>query len=75
MLGKDLVKLKGLQCGVVDVLWRCLKKREVAGDLLMIPVDEFRASRTCNKHRTNFFNTVKRVKDQSVLGCKSCNTL
>lgn len=75
MFGKDLVKLKGLRCGVVGKLWQCLKKREAAGDLMVIPIDEFKTSRICNKCLTDSLEAVKHVKCHSVLACKSCNTL
>ncbi|KAI9487628.1 MAG: hypothetical protein EXX96DRAFT_554009, partial [Benjaminiella poitrasii] len=54
MFGKDLMKLKGLRCGVVGVMWRCLKKREAAGDLLVLPLDEYMTSQICQpcKSRT-----------------------
>ncbi|KAI9268584.1 hypothetical protein EDC94DRAFT_514539, partial [Helicostylum pulchrum] len=75
IFGKDLVKLKGLRCGIVEILWRCLKKREAAGDLLVVPIDEFKTSRICNKYSTYSLNAAKYVKGQSVLVCKNCNTL
>ena len=75
MFGKDLVKLKGIRCGVVGVMWRCLKKREAAGDLLVVPIDEFRTSRVCNRCVTRTLEKHPNVKGQSVLVCTTCNTI
>jgi hypothetical protein len=44
--GKDIVKMKGLRCGVVGIMWRYLKKKEAAGDLLVVPIDEFKTPRS-----------------------------
>jgi hypothetical protein len=75
MFGKNLVKLKGLRCGVAGVLWRCLKKREAAGDLIVLPVDEYKTSRICSRCETDSLGDVACIKGHSVLLCKKCNTL
>ncbi|KAI9275005.1 hypothetical protein EDC94DRAFT_591774, partial [Helicostylum pulchrum] len=59
IFGKDLVKLKGLRCGVVGIL----------------SIDGFKAARICNKRSADSLNPAKNVKGQSVLVCKNCNTL
>ncbi|CEG83564.1 hypothetical protein RMATCC62417_17465 [Rhizopus microsporus] len=75
MFGKDIVKLKGLRCGVAGIMWRCLKKREAADDLLVLPIDEFKTSRNCCRCETDSLDSVSGVKGDSVLVCKTCNTL
>lgn len=71
MFGKDLVKRQGLRCGVAGIMWRCLKKREAAGDLLVVLIDEFLISKIC-KNRTQI--GYPNVKGQSVLVCTTCDT-
>lgn len=75
MFGKDIVKMKGLRCGVAGVMWRCLKKREAAGDLLVIPIDEYKTSRNCCVCETDSLNNVSGVKGNSVLVCNICGKL
>jgi hypothetical protein len=75
MFGKDLVKLKGLRCGVAGIMWRCLKKREAAGDLLVVPIDEFLTSQICNICKSRTLIDHPGVKGRSVLVCTTCNTL
>ena len=75
MFGKDLVKLKGLRCGVAGIMWRCLKKREAAGDLLVVTIDEFLTSQICNICKSRTLIGHSNVKGQSVLVCTTCNTL
>ncbi|KAI8967583.1 hypothetical protein BDF20DRAFT_900183, partial [Mycotypha africana] len=53
MFNKSAVHLKGLRTGVVGVLWRALERREAAGDLLVITIDEYLSCRTCNNCRSN----------------------
>ncbi|KAI8973180.1 hypothetical protein BDF20DRAFT_945378 [Mycotypha africana] len=48
MFGKSAMPIKGHKTGVVGVLWRALKRREAAGDLLTITIDEYKTSRICN---------------------------
>ncbi|KAL4216044.1 hypothetical protein AB4K20DRAFT_1981979 [Rhizopus microsporus] len=74
-IGKDIVKLKGLRCGAANIVCRCLKKREAAGDLLVVPIDKFKASKSCCWCKTDIFDSVSGVKGDSVLVCKTCSTL
>ena len=74
-IGKDIVKLKGLRCGAANIVCRCLKKREAAGDLLVVPIDKFKASKSCCWCKTDIFDSVSGVKGGSVLVCKTYNTL
>ncbi|KAI7903602.1 uncharacterized protein BX663DRAFT_551301 [Cokeromyces recurvatus] len=46
--GKDTMEFKGLQTGVIEVLWNQLKCRQKCGDLQLVFVDEFRALKTCH---------------------------
>ncbi|KAI9477786.1 MAG: hypothetical protein EXX96DRAFT_538954 [Benjaminiella poitrasii] len=60
MFGKDLMRLKGLRCGVTGMFYQVLKKRERAGDLVVVMIDEYLTSQyfgpagtkesTMNKH-------------------------
>jgi ribosomal protein S27AE len=70
MFGKDLGKLKVLCCGVVGILWRCLKRRKAAGGLMVIPLDEFKTSRICSKCGTDSLDSVNQVNDYNVLVSK-----
>ncbi|KAI7873225.1 uncharacterized protein EV154DRAFT_556343 [Mucor mucedo] len=56
MFGKDLVKLKRLECGVTGVMWRSLKKREAACELIAITIDEYKTSKVCSQC---YFDTLK----------------
>ena len=38
---KDGTSLKGKQHGIVNKLWKELKKRERAGELIAVPIDEY----------------------------------
>ncbi|KAG2202802.1 hypothetical protein INT46_009962 [Mucor plumbeus] len=53
MVGKDLAKLRGLRHGVTGMFYRTLKKREKEGELLVVPIDEFKTSRICNICKTD----------------------
>ncbi|KAG2203207.1 hypothetical protein INT46_008991 [Mucor plumbeus] len=48
MVGKDSIKLIGLRHGVTGMFYRTLKKRKKEGELLVVPIDEFKTSRICN---------------------------
>jgi hypothetical protein len=67
--------MKGLRCGAAGIMWRCLKKREAAGDLLVVPIDEFKTSKNCCWCETDTLDSVSGVKGDSVLVCKTCTTL
>ncbi|KAG1047748.1 hypothetical protein G6F43_009818 [Rhizopus delemar] len=74
VFGKDMVKMKGLRCGVVGKLFATLKKREAAGELIVVTIDEFKTSKTCS---SCFFDDLKVVKTpgfkgKGVLGCCKC---
>jgi len=75
MFGKDHVKLKGNRCGVTGVLWRALKKRERAGGLIAIIMDENKTSKICNNCRSTTLESASHIRGQSVLECKTCSTL
>jgi transposase-like protein len=75
MFGKDLVKLKGIRCGLTGVFWRTLKKREAAGDLIAVTIDEHKTSRICNYCKTDSLESVKGIRGSSILVCKTCKIL
>jgi hypothetical protein len=75
VFGKDSVKMKGLRCGVVGILWKALKRREAEGGLLAVTIDEYKTSRLCSKCGTDSLGGLAHVKGHSVLVCKTCNTL
>jgi hypothetical protein len=41
---KNSMHIKGKQHGIVDMIWRELKRRERAGELIAIPIDEYLSS-------------------------------
>lgn len=74
VFGKDMVKLKKLRCGVVGKLFLALKKRQAAGELIVLTIDEFKTSKTCS---SCFFDDLKvintpKFKGKSVLACSEC---
>ncbi|KAG1307128.1 hypothetical protein G6F64_007054 [Rhizopus arrhizus] len=74
VFGKDMIKMKGLQCGVIGKLFATLKKREAAGELIVVTIDEFKTSKTCS---SCFFDDLKVVKTpgfkgKGVLSCSKC---
>ncbi|KAG0825657.1 hypothetical protein G6F18_010297 [Rhizopus arrhizus] len=74
VFGKDMVKMKGLRCGMIGKLFATLKKREAAGELIVVTIDEFKTSKTCS---SCFFDDLKVVKtpgfkDKGVLSCSNC---
>ncbi|KAI8971783.1 hypothetical protein BDF20DRAFT_838074 [Mycotypha africana] len=75
MFGKDSVKLKGLRCDVVGALFRALKRREAAGNLLVLMIDEFKTSKICCRCRSEEFHGLDDVPDHSILACKSYGIL
>ncbi|KAI9472201.1 MAG: hypothetical protein EXX96DRAFT_583230 [Benjaminiella poitrasii] len=60
MFGKDLVRLKGLRCGVTGVFYQALKKRERA---------------VCTKCSTRTLEKVSHVVNFSELACTACHIL
>ncbi|KAI9486497.1 MAG: hypothetical protein EXX96DRAFT_549282 [Benjaminiella poitrasii] len=75
MFGKDLVRLKGLRCGVTGMFYQALKKRERAGDLMVVTIDEYLTSQVCSKCSARTLEKVSHVVDFSVLACTACHTL
>ncbi|KAG1154867.1 hypothetical protein G6F37_009064 [Rhizopus arrhizus] len=71
VFGKDMVKMKGLRCGVIGKLFATLKKREAAGELIVVTIDEFKTSKTCSSCFFDDFKVVKIpcFKGKGVLGC------
>ncbi|KAI9484080.1 MAG: hypothetical protein EXX96DRAFT_606993, partial [Benjaminiella poitrasii] len=53
LFGKDPIKLKGNKAGVTGVLCRVLKRREAAGDLIVLTISEYKTSRICNECGTD----------------------
>ncbi|KAI8975377.1 hypothetical protein BDF20DRAFT_822870, partial [Mycotypha africana] len=75
MFGKNNVKLKGLRCGVVSVLFRALKRREAAGDLLVLTIDEFKTSIIWCGYHSEELHGLDDVPGHNILACKSCGIL
>ena len=49
---KNTQKIKGHRTGIVDIIWREIKRRERAGDLVAVTVDEYlssQASQICSR--------------------------
>ncbi|KAI9470601.1 MAG: hypothetical protein EXX96DRAFT_585025 [Benjaminiella poitrasii] len=64
MFGEDLVRLKSLRYGVTGMFYQALGKRERAGDLVVVTIDEYLTSQK-----------VSLVVGFSVLACTACHTL
>ncbi|PHZ16191.1 uncharacterized protein RHIMIDRAFT_233792 [Rhizopus microsporus ATCC 52813] len=75
MFEKDLVKIKGARCGVIGKLWKDVKKREKEDGLITITVDELNTSKACNNCEKIILEPAKRTRGNSILVCKTCNTL
>ncbi|KAI9483651.1 MAG: hypothetical protein EXX96DRAFT_559036, partial [Benjaminiella poitrasii] len=75
MFEKDLVRLKGLRCEVTGMFYQALKKRERAGDLVVVTIDEYLTSQVCSKCSTRTLEKVSHVVGFSVLACTACHTL
>ncbi|KAI9477822.1 MAG: hypothetical protein EXX96DRAFT_568343, partial [Benjaminiella poitrasii] len=75
MFGKDLVRLKGLRCRVTGMFYQALKKRERAGDLVVVTIDEYLTSQVCSKCSTCTSEKVSHVVGFSVLDCTACHIL
>ena len=74
MVGKDSVKLRGLRHGVTCMFYRTLKKREKEGELLVVPIDEFKTPRICNICKTDTLYKASHARGFGVV-CKTCKTL
>ncbi|KAL1930308.1 hypothetical protein VTP01DRAFT_1462 [Rhizomucor pusillus] len=48
MFGKDRVKIKGHESGIVGILYRILKRREARGEAVIVTIDEYRTSQVRN---------------------------
>lgn len=48
MFGKDGVKIKGHESGIVGILYRMLKRREARGEAVIVTIDEYRTSQVRN---------------------------
>lgn len=44
MFGKNNVKIKGHRAGLLNVLYRMLKRREARGELAIVTIDEYLTS-------------------------------
>ncbi|ORE17029.1 hypothetical protein BCV71DRAFT_265135 [Rhizopus microsporus] len=75
MFGKDLRKLKGNRRGVSGVFWRALKGRETAGDLIVVTIDEHKASKVCNACSNYPLTRTCELKGCSALVCSTCTIL
>ena len=75
MFGKNSMKLKGNRCGIAGVFWRALKRREAAGDLIAVTIDEYKTSKVCNACNNDPLARMSELKGCSVLVCKACKTL
>ena len=75
MFGKNSMKLKGNRCGVTGVFWRAVKRREAAGDLIAVTIDEYKTSKVCNACNNDPLARMSELKGCSVLVCKACKTL
>jgi len=75
---KDGTSLKGKQHGIVNKLWKELKKRERAGELIAVPIDEYLSSQICHSCALRELEKVKtqdNITHHGVLVCKNCQTL
>ena len=77
MVGKDLVKLRGLSHGVTGVFYRTLKKKNVKNKVnyLVVPIDEFKSSRICSICKTDTLQKAFHTCCFGVLVCKTCKKL
>ncbi|KAI9481116.1 MAG: hypothetical protein EXX96DRAFT_565470 [Benjaminiella poitrasii] len=70
----NLVRLKGLGCEVNGMFYQALKKRERAGDLMVVTIDEYLTSQVCSKRSTRTLEKVSHIVGFSVLACTVCHT-
>ncbi|KAI9470523.1 MAG: hypothetical protein EXX96DRAFT_584636, partial [Benjaminiella poitrasii] len=75
MFGEDLVRLKSLRCGITGMFYQALGKRERAGDLVVVTIDEYLTSQICSKCSTRTLEKVSHVVGFSVLAFTACHTL
>lgn len=55
--------------------WRSLKRREAAGDLVAVAVNEYKTSKACNACSNNLLTSMPNLKGRSVLICNTYKTL
>ncbi|OAD07614.1 hypothetical protein MUCCIDRAFT_104551 [Mucor lusitanicus CBS 277.49] len=70
---RDYVPIKGLRLGSTNVLYENLKKREMAGDLIVILVDEYLTSQVCSSCSDRDLIKMPGVRGFSVLKCRNCH--
>ncbi|PHZ09323.1 uncharacterized protein RHIMIDRAFT_294507 [Rhizopus microsporus ATCC 52813] len=76
---KGHVRFKGLRHGVSNKIYRQLKHREGLGELLLLDINEFKTSKTCNSCLSQELQNLKcgeggNVKKiHQVLKCNTCN--
>ncbi|ORE07158.1 hypothetical protein BCV72DRAFT_304893 [Rhizopus microsporus var. microsporus] len=76
---KDHVRFKGLRHGVSNRIYRQLKHREGLGELLLLDINKFKTSKTCNSCLSQELQNLKcgegdNVKKiHQVLKCNTCN--
>lgn len=75
MFEKSSARMRRVRSGVVGRLWSVLKRRERAGDLLVVCIDEFKTSKICSKCVTQSLSGKSSVKGNAVLVCSECGTL
>ncbi|ORE11873.1 hypothetical protein BCV72DRAFT_331883 [Rhizopus microsporus var. microsporus] len=75
MFGKDSIKLKRNRCGATGVFWRALKRREAAGDLIAVTIDEYKTSKVCNACNSDSLTGMPGLKGCSIQVCSICKTL
>ncbi|KAG2209788.1 hypothetical protein INT47_001936 [Mucor saturninus] len=72
---KSHVRFKGLRHGVIDKLYKQLKRRENLGELLLLDIDEYNTSKTCNGCLVKNLENLKcgGHKIHQILNCNNCN--
>lgn len=72
MFGKDNVRLAKKRCGVVGILWRILRRREINNECILTTIDEYYTSQVCN---TCALLSLKEKRGFKVLTCTKCNAV
>ncbi|PHZ08227.1 uncharacterized protein RHIMIDRAFT_295401 [Rhizopus microsporus ATCC 52813] len=78
MKNKHHDKFKGLRCGVYDKLYKQLQRRERLEELLLLDINEYNTSKTCNSCLESNLQNLRRGSGEDeckiqVLICKRCN--
>ncbi|KAI7890973.1 uncharacterized protein EV154DRAFT_551845 [Mucor mucedo] len=71
---KSHVRFKGPRHGVIDKLYRQLKRRENLGELLLLDIDEYNTSKTCNGCLVKNLENLK-CGDHKIHQILNCNNL